>query len=247
MVKMDKKDILKKFPKIRPELPQEYRDIYETHYKKNRAGNTRATSLSMRMEKWLHKKVAADVKNNDKDIKTLEIGAGTLNQLEYEPNIKSYNIVEPFKALYENSPYLHRVSNVFDSIHDIEDTEKYSRIISIATFEHIMELPQVVAKAALLLKEDGNLRLSIPNEGTLLWKLGTMVTGAEFKKHYGLDYDVLMRYEHVNTADDIEQVLKYFFRKTKTKVLGINRRFAFYRFISCEQPEVEKARLFLER
>jgi len=53
--------------------------------------------------------------------------------------------------------------------------------------------------------------VSVPNEGSLAWKMGTMVTGFEFKKKYGLEYSVLMKYEHVNTAKDIEEVLRYFF------------------------------------
>jgi len=72
-----------------------------------------------------------------------------------------------------------------------------------------------------------------------------MVTGAEFKKTYGLNYQVLMNYEHVNTADEIEAVLKYFFNETNTSVYGVNRRLAFYRFICCKKPNTEKAIKYL--
>lgn len=37
--------------------------------------------LSTRMEYWMHKKVA---KSSGRKTKTLEIGAGTLNQLDFE-------------------------------------------------------------------------------------------------------------------------------------------------------------------
>ena len=49
-----------------------------------------ASSLSMTMERWLHKQTAADVKNRN-DISTLEIGAGTLNQFNFE-NTALYDI-----------------------------------------------------------------------------------------------------------------------------------------------------------
>ena len=238
--------ILNIFPKKREELPLEYKNIYKSHYKKNRQGKTKTTSLSMKLEKWLHKKVAEDVKNSNEDISTLEIGAGTLNQLEFEPNIKNYDIVEPFTELFEKSNYLIRIKNIFNDILNISSDFKYKRITSIATFEHIVDLPVVVAKASLLLDNNGSLRVSIPNEGTILWKLGTIITGAEFKKLYNLDYQILMKYEHVNTADEIEAVLKYFFKDIKISVYGISKKFAFYRFICCKNPNTDKAQQYLK-
>ncbi|HET6992666.1 MAG TPA: class I SAM-dependent methyltransferase, partial [Bacteroidia bacterium] len=128
---------------------------------------------------------------------------------------------------------------------DIPATQKYDRITSIATFEHIMDLPFVVAKAALLLNENGHLRVAIPNEGTIMWTLGTKVTGFEFKKKYGLDYQTLMKYEHVNTSDDIEKVLEYFFGKTRCSVFGISKGLAFYRFYDCSMPDLGKVKKYL--
>ncbi len=78
------------------------------------------------------------------------------------------------------------------------------------------------------------MRVARPNEGTLMWKLGTMVTGYEFKKKYGLDYQVLMRHEHVNTADEIEEILNYHFKNVKCSLFGLNKKIAFYRFYSCK-------------
>jgi hypothetical protein len=236
--------VLEKFPKKRIPLPQAYQQIYMDHYFINRKGGSAATSLAMKMEKWLHKKVAQDVKGNSRDIKTLEIGAGYLNQLVFEPNIISYDIVEPCEDFYNKSPFLPRVRKIYNDISEV--TESYSRITSIATFEHIVNLPEVIAKAALLLEKNGTLRIAIPNEGTLLWKMGTKLTNLDFKKRYKLDYNVLMNYEHVNTANEIECLLKYFFRKSSVKVFGINRRLAFYRFIVCSDPIIDKAKAYLK-
>ena len=235
--------ILNKFPKVRLELPQAYKDIYDIHYNRNRSGDTKVTSWSMKMESWLHKKVAEDVVNQGKN--TLEIGAGNLNQLPYEPKVENYDIVEPFGSLLENSTELNRISNIYKDILEIKD-KKYDRITSVATFEHILDLPLVVAKSVLLLKENASLRVSIPNEGTIMWKMGTMLTGAEFKRMYGLDYQVLLKYEHVNTAKEIESVLNYFFDKVNVSVFGISRKLAFYVFLSCENPNIDRAKELLE-
>jgi hypothetical protein len=233
------------YPKVRTELPLEFKNIYAEHYKKNREGQTSASSLSQKMERWLHRKVAKDVKGvNNKS--TLEIGAGTLNQLHYEQTAP-YDIIEPFAELYINSPLKSKVNKIFKDIDEIGEDDLYERITSIATFEHITDLPKVVAKTCIHLKDKGTLRVSIPNEGTFLWKMGyRLTTGIEFKLKYGLDYSILMNYEHVNTAREIEQVLKYFYGKVKCSCFGINKRIALYRFYECSDPKRELAKEYLD-
>ena len=234
------------FPKTRPELPSDFQRIYNEHYKNNREGKTTGAFLSQKMESWMHKKVAEDVK---KDIKksTLEIGAGSLNQIKYEKT-EPYDIIEPFSELYANSPYKTHIRHIYNDIEKIEFSNKYDRIISIATFEHILDLPKVVAKTALLLKENGVLRVAFPNEGTILWKLSwKLTTGLEFKLKYGLDYETLMRHEHVNTANEIEKILYYFFKKRSCSCFGLGKTFTFYRFYECFEPDLESAEKYLEK
>lgn len=232
------------YPKVRIDLPEAFKKIYVEHYKKNREGQTSASSLSQKMEAWLHRKVAKDVMGVTNK-STLEIGAGTLNQLQYEQTAP-YDIIEPFAELYINSPLKSRIHKIFKDIDEIGDADRYDRIISIATFEHITDLPKVVAKTCIYLKDNGTLRVSIPNEGTFLWKMGyRLTTGIEFKLRYGLDYSVLMKYEHVNTAREIEQVLTYFYAKVKCSCFGINKRIALYRFYECSDPKRDLAKEYL--
>ena len=172
-------------------------------------------------------------KNAQGDPEKLEIGAGNLNHLPYETVISNYDVVEPFKELLNSSPNIERIRTVYKDISDIEESRKYDRIISIACFEHLEDLPGVVEQASRLLSPKGQLRVAIPNEGTILWKLGTRLTGYKFKKKYGLYYQVLMRHEHLNSADEIEEVLRYYFSDIKCRVFGISRRMAFYRYYEC--------------
>src|SRR3989339_1961502 len=125
------------FPKIRIELPDEFLKIYKTQYKQNRDGKTTASSLSQKLEGWMHKKIACNVLP---DQTTLEIGAGTLNHLRYEKTI-NYDIIEPFNELFQESPLLKNIQNVYSDIAEIPVMQYYDRIISIATFEHILNLP----------------------------------------------------------------------------------------------------------
>ncbi len=234
-----------KYPKVRPLLPEAYQKIYSSHYKKNRDGATQATSISMKLESWLHKKVAEDVVGLQENLPTLEIGAGTLNQLQYEPAGKLYDIIEPFKSLFNGSSLLNQIHTIYDDISEIPSEKKYDRIISVATFEHILDLPKVVAKSILHMNPGAVMRTSIPNEGTIMWKMGTMVTGFEFKKMYGLAYETLMRHEHVNDAFEIDEILNYFFEENKTSVFGLSKGLAFYRFIASKKPRIDRAREYL--
>ena len=237
------------FPKTRPELPEEIKNIvYKTYYKSNRNGQTAASSLSQKMETWLHKQVAKDVKcNQHTNSKTLEIGAGTLNQIKYEPTVESYDIVEPFKSLYQDSPFLDKVNNIYSDISEIKSTTEYDRIISVAVLEHICNLPEVIAKSGLLLNKNGTFRASIPSEGTFLWKLGwKLTTGLEFKLKYGLDYELFVKHEHINTADEIETVLEYFFKDVECKVFGLSKSISFYRYYECKNAKVDRCQHYID-
>ena len=233
---------MNQFPKVRQTLPSAYQEIYDKHIRENRLGKTKASFFSSRLEGWLHRQVARSSASN---LKTLEIGAGTLNQLGYE-NSEIYDIVEPFKLLYQDSPMLGRIRNIFDDINKIPPEWRYDRIISIATFEHILDLPDMVARSCNLLNPGGGLYVSIPNEGRFLWKLAyKLTTGAEFKRRYGLDYDILMRYEHCNTADEIEDVLRHFYGHVSMKLFGLSKNLALYRFYCCTNPNLNRTREYL--
>jgi len=219
---------------VRVELPDAYKKIYGEHYANNRKGKTTASYFSSRLEHWLHHKVACSASPNKF---TLEIGAGTLNQLNFEIPGIAYDIVEPYKALFLDSAHLSHIRNVYDDIKEITGEKCYDRITAVACFEHICDLPDVVYKASRLLKDDGLLCVSIPNEGRFLWKLAyTLTTGVEFKLKYGLDYDVIMRHEHVNTADEIEEVLRCCFQDVKMSLFGISKTFSLYRYYECKYP-----------
>lgn len=237
--------MFKNFPKIRSILPPEFQAIYAEQYKQNRDGGSTAAGLTQKMESWMHKRVAADLGPGSAG-STLEIGAGTLNHMAYERLSGQYDIVEPFKYLFESSPNLDRVRKIYEDIADIPGDVRYDRIISVATFEHICDLPNVIARCGLLLADGGNLRTGIPSEGTILWRLGyTFTTGLEFKRKHDLDYEVLMRHEHVNTAKEIEEVLRYFFLDVRGSVFGIVKALSFYQFYACRGPRLDRCSEYL--
>jgi hypothetical protein len=234
------------FPKERVPLSPEYAAIYLAHYRNSREGSSKVLSLAKRAESWMHRKLAEDVKSGPPK-STLELGAGTLNQLPYEPQSNPYDIVEPFHELYQPSPHLARVRNIYNDIQDIPQEARYERITSVAVLEHICNLPEVVARCGLLLTENGQFRAGIPSEGPILWRLGWKTTTAlAFKRRYNLDYEVLMKHEHVNSAQEIEEVLRHFFAEVKGSVFGVARSLSLYQFYACAKPRREECRIYLE-
>lgn len=242
-------DLLKRFPKKRPILDDDVQAIHRSHYEKNRSGATLMTSISQKLERWLHIKVAADsIKHQPyKNINTLEIGAGNLNHLAYEPIVGLYDIVEPFSSLFENKRELNRVNSIYNDISEIPKSKTYDRIITIATLEHILNLPEVIAQSALHLNPNGVFRAAIPNEGTLLWNLAwKCTTGIEFKIKYGINYGLIMAYEHVNTSKEVSAILNYFYREVKTSSLGLHPKLALYLYYECSNPNLKICREFLQ-
>ena len=233
--------VLMRFPKARPELPPKLQAIYTRQYVENRSGATPAASLSQRLERWLHHQVAADVKTGGPR-STLELGAGTLNQLAYEPASDAYDIVEPFEELFRDSPKRARVREVFADAANVPADRRYDRITSVAALEHICDLPLVLARAARHLNAGGTLRAAIPSEGGLLWKLGWMLTtGLEFRLRHGLDYGLMMAHEHVNEARDIEMLLGALFEEVEVRSFGLGRQLSLYRFIAARKPRLDVA------
>jgi hypothetical protein len=233
------------FPKERPPLPPEYAAIYLQHYKNSREGNSQILGLAKKAESWMHKKVAEDVKDGLTK-STLEIGAGTLNQLPYEPPSASYDIIEPFRDLYLSSPHLQRIRNIYRDISEVPPNSAYNRITSVAVLEHVCDLPALVARSGLLLARNGQFRAGIPSEGTILWRLGWKSTTAlDFRLRHKLDYAVLMRYEHVNTAREIEEVLRHFFAEIEESVFGLAKSFSLYQFYACSQPHLDRCADYL--
>ncbi len=231
--------LLERFPKTRPPLPEKIQEIYARQYKENREGGSRAASASQRLERWMHRQVAADAAGGGA---TLELGAGTLNQLPFEPDSAPYDVVEPFAALFEDSPLRGRLRDVFADMAEVPAGRRYRRITSVAALEHICDLPLVLARAARLLEEGGRFRAAIPAEGGLLWRLGwSLTTGLEFRLRHGLDYGLLMAHEHVNDAAEIETLSGAVFRDVKVRSFGLGRQLSLYRFIEAADPRLDVA------
>lgn len=238
-----------KYPKTRPILSEEERALYQKEYLSNRSGGTFFTKIAQLLESWMHRQVAQSAKQGQD---TLEIGAGTLNQIPYELESVKYNkydVIEPQSYLFENAPYKKYLRHIFKDINEIPKEKSYDRITSIAVLEHLTHLPFIAARCGLLLNENGVFHHGIPNEGGFLW--GTawrLTTGLSYRLRTGFSYGNLMRHEHVNFAKEILDCLRFFFEKVEIKKFPTPlNHLSLYICVSCRNPKKALCREFLDK
>jgi len=236
---MSKNRILSRFPKKRPTLTPEYQAIYLKWMQINRGGAIKTTSLSTRLEQWMHRKMIADLPkySSEDKIETLELGAGTLNHLDFDQRSNAYDVVEPSENLLSIAKNRSRVRQVFADLDHVSEGALYDRVISIAVLEHLEDLPGAVDQCIRHLKPGGVFRAAIPSEGTITWKMGwSLTTARAFRNLYQLDYEKLMQYEHINTAKEIVEVSRCYFKDVKLSSFGLCPSLSFYQFIEARNP-----------
>lgn len=237
-------NILKKFPKIRPDMPTEYKALFEKEHLFNRTGAGFIENLAMQFESWMHKQIGSYSSTGD----ILEIGAGTLNHIKFEkPIFRIYDIVEICEQFYQNSLSTKYINKAYSCISLVPPTNRYDKIISIAVLEHAENLPQIIARSGLMLKNNGIMQHAIPTEGAFLWGLAWRITtGLSFRLRTGLSYKVIFNSEHINTASEIISIFKYFFTSVKVKYYP----FPFYHgscysYIEAKNPDTSKCKEYL--
>lgn len=205
--------ILANFPKESTVLPPKYQEIYQEEYKRGRTPNGVFLGLVHLVESWMHRKVS---KKSGKRI--LEIGAGTLNHFPYEKDWEVYDIVEPMPYLYRGSEYEPFITNHYNRISDLSKLNRYDKIVSVAVFEHMANLPLEIALLSRNASENTIFSIGIPNEGGFLWWLSwRCTTGLSFWLRHRLDYGVMMKHEHINTAPEIIAVCDHLFKDITIK------------------------------
>ena len=237
--------LLRTYPRARPPLSAAHQRIYLDEYRRNRGRHgTMLFRLTGALEQWMHQKVA----KTNHGHRILELGAGTLNHMQYQ-SAELYDIVEPLPALYADNPLRQRIAKSFIDIADIPDEKRYDRIISVAVMEHVQDLTRIVARSGLLLEREGVFQAGIPSEGGALW--GTawrLTTGVAYRLRTGLPYAPLMRHEHVNTAAEVIAVIRYFFRFVRLTWFPLSHRHvSFYCYIEARDADPGRCRKWATR
>lgn len=232
--------LLNSYPRPRPHLPHELEQKLLDLLVQSREGDTVVTSVSQRLESWMHKQVA----QHQRPGAILELGAGVLNHLPFETADKEYDIVEPEPHFYNNKDQRRKIRSFYSDINQIPADRTYGRIISIAVLEHVINLPALIADAALRLEPDGLFQAGIPSEGGVLWALSWRLgRDLPFRLKTGLDYGIVMRHEHLSQAQEILDIVRYFFRFVTIRWWpGPGLNLSLYGYIEAQDPDLERCR-----
>lgn len=233
--------ILNSFPKIRKDLPNDFKKIYQKIYLDNREGRGIGNKISQFSEKWAHKIIEKRYNYRQKN-NCLEIGAGNLNHIPYlQNNNELYDIVEPEEWFYKDNFYLDRVNSIYQTIYDVPLNNSYDRIISIMVLEHVLDLPNFIQRCKNLLKIDGMFQAAIPCEGELAWYLAWRLgTSSTFWLKYKKDWGTMIRHEHVNNLKEITSIIDHFFGNFKiirspVPFMLQKKHFSFYAYIEAKK------------
>jgi hypothetical protein len=239
--------ILSRFPKKRLALSPEMEALHLDVLVANRERQTWLSKISNLLESWMHRQVA-DRGRAVPATRLLEIGAGTMNHVDFEPASICYDAVEPIEELYKGKDVLARLANLYNDAKSIPEDTKYERIVSVATLEHLTELPFQVATSGLRLAEGGVFQVGIPCEGGFLWGFSWRIsTAVAFRLKTGFNFADHMKYEHVNDAREIREVLSYFFREITVKRFPLPLfHLSLYEYIEARLPNAQRCRDYLE-
>jgi SAM-dependent methyltransferase len=149
-----------------------------------------------------------------RDLRTLEIGAGTGTHVQFEPD-GEYVALEGSAQLAAQIVPRDRLSVV---VADCEkrlpwDDDSFDRVLAIHVLEHLYNLPVALQEVSRVLRPGGIFCVVIPCEGGRFYSLGRRLTTKRiFENRYKVPYEWMIRQEHCNTAREILDELDRHFR-----------------------------------
>jgi SAM-dependent methyltransferase len=166
-----------------------------------------------------------------KDKNVLEVGPGIIRHLQHISNIpKKYCLCDVNSYVLKTArEQLYKANIPCETIlldqqavgipkFPFSDKE-FDVIISFYSLEHLHSLDSYLKEIKKKLKRGGQLVGGIPCEGGLAWGVGRFFTTRRYvHKHYKINYDKIIRWEHPNFADDIIDRLDFHFERKYFKL-----------------------------
>jgi SAM-dependent methyltransferase len=141
-------------------------------------------------------------------IRTLEVGAGLGEHLEFEDASKQDYVAlelrdEMADVLRQKHPEAEAVVGDVEQTLPFEDGS-FDRVVAIHVLEHLRNLPAALDEVGRVLCPGGRLAVVIPCEGGFGYALGRRFTSQRiFEKRYGTGYDWYIKTEHFNVPVEI--------------------------------------------
>jgi SAM-dependent methyltransferase len=194
------------WPKQRPDLTSRQKEILEDWY------SYWLPLLPNRYSGIVRFNHSYPIRTADMRGRTLEIGAGDGEHLRYEKlDSQEYFALELREALANNLRTCFPQVNVI--VGDCQDRiqvpdQFFERVIAIHVLEHLTNLPKALDEVVRVLTPGGRFSVVIPCEGGLLYSLGRQFSSKRiFEKRYGVDYEWMISYDHVNRAAEVMKEL----------------------------------------
>jgi ubiquinone/menaquinone biosynthesis C-methylase UbiE len=166
------------------------------------------------LDRFNHKVV---VNNKPKNfLKTLEIGAGLGEHLNYEKlndnqkkNYYAMDIRENLlKIISKEHPKINTILGDCEEKINFENNF-FDRVLAIHILEHLPNLPNAINEVARVLKNSGMFQIVIPCEGSIAYTIARKISAKRiFEKKYKTSYDWYIKSEHVNLPHEIISELK---------------------------------------
>lgn len=152
--------------------------------------------------------------------RVLEIGAGTGEHINYEHSCEKYYALEILPAMANKIrakfPNVEVITGDCQEPFPLEDNS-IDRVNAIHVLEHLTNLPATLKEIKRVLKPFGTLVAMIPCEG-MAYKIARKISAERlFKKTYKMDYDWLVKSEHVNSPKEIITELNKEFSLTEKR------------------------------
>jgi len=150
-------------------------------------------------------------------VRTLEIGAGLGEHLEYEDLTgQEYTCVELrpelVARLRERFPDVTTVAGDCEATLPFED-DSFDRAIAVHVLEHLSNLPAALDQLQRVVRAGGRLGLVIPCDPGFAYAMARQVSAKrEFERRYRQPYEWFIRMEHINSPHEIWELLEDRFR-----------------------------------
>ena len=158
----------------------------------------------------------------------LEVGAGVGEHISYE-NLTNTNYYALEMRQEMSQVIKKRFPDVNVIVGDCQEQISFQdnffdKVITIHVLEHLPNLPAALKGIHRVLKADGEFCVVIPCEGGLAHRTARNISVKPiFQRRYGISHELYTKCEHVNTAKEVIEELKPYFKISKSSFfpLGI--------------------------
>ncbi|MBX3061643.1 MAG: class I SAM-dependent methyltransferase [Anaerolineae bacterium] len=204
------------WPKILPELTEEQERIRDDFH------GVWLTELPKRysiVEDFNHRYPLRSLKDVGTPIRTLDIGAGRGEHLEYEDlSSQEYVALELrdslAKRIREKFPLAKTIVGDIQQRLDVPDGY-FNRILAIHVLEHLPNLPKALDEVQRMLAPNGRFSVLIPCDPGLAYEIARNISAKRiFVQKYKTNYDWYIDSEHINMPSEIIDQLQQRFEIT---------------------------------